>query len=97
MRVTVPFAAAAGKLPEGFGEAIGLMEYLVKESIGRETLLDAKLPIHADGAALRNLRPLLEHLDPPQTWGRLQEVRTPEGHYLWLCEEHARPYRRWTN
>ncbi|HEY9837078.1 MAG TPA: hypothetical protein V6D27_09295, partial [Vampirovibrionales bacterium] len=46
------------------------------------------------GAALRRLRQLLDEKDPPQHWGGLRKVLTPEGHYLWLCEHHARQYQR---
>ena len=48
----------------------------------------------AQGAALRQIRVLLDKLDPAQRWGGLQKVLTPEGHYLWLCEHHAREYLR---
>jgi len=47
-----------------------------------------------EGAALRALRKLLDAKDPAQTWGGLRPVLTPEGHYLWLCQEHAVPYLR---
>ncbi|MCT7956014.1 leucine-rich repeat domain-containing protein [Laspinema palackyanum] len=45
-------------------------------------------------AALRVLRQLLDEKDPHHHWGGLRKVLTPEGHYLWLCEHHAREYRR---
>ena len=45
------------------------------------------------GAALRALRQLLEEQDPLAQWGGLKKVLTPEGHYLWLCEYHAREYQ----
>jgi GTPase SAR1 family protein len=45
------------------------------------------------GAALRALRHLLDEHDPQQHWGGLKKVLTPEGHYLWLCEYHAREYQ----
>ena len=48
-----------------------------------------------DGANLRVLRHLLEELDPSQHWGGLRRVLTPEGHYLWLCEHHAKSYLEW--
>ena len=48
---------------------------------------------HTSGVALRMLRQLLEEKDPKQVWGGLRKVITPEGHYLWLCENHAREYR----
>ncbi|MEN8220766.1 MAG: COR domain-containing protein [Pseudomonadota bacterium] len=44
------------------------------------------------GAALRALRHFLDEHDPQQHWGGLKKILTPEGHYLWLCEHHAREY-----
>jgi len=46
----------------------------------------------AHGAALRATRQLLDEVDPSQNWGGLRKVLTPEGHYLWLCEYHAKEY-----
>ena len=46
----------------------------------------------AKGADLRALRQLLDQKDPDHRWGGLQEILTPEGHYLWLCQAHALPY-----
>ena len=46
----------------------------------------------SDVNALQALRRLLDMKDPPQDWGGLRKVLTPEGHYLWLCEYHARDY-----
>ncbi len=45
------------------------------------------------GASIRSLRhPLLE-LDPDEeNWGDLNKTLTPEGHWLWLCEEHKKSY-----
>jgi hypothetical protein len=48
----------------------------------------------AEGSSLRALRYLLEQLDPPRQWRGLSKVITPEGHILWLCERHAKAYRR---
>ncbi len=45
------------------------------------------------GAALRALRQLLDEKDTQHHWGGLQKVLTPEGHYLWLCEYHAKQYK----
>ena len=47
-----------------------------------------------DGADLRQLRSLLEKLDPNQTWGGLTLAPTPEGHYFWLCPHHAEEFRK---
>jgi internalin A len=34
----------------------------------------------------------LDAVDEKQEWGGLEKVLTPEGHYLWLCEYHAKEY-----
>jgi GTPase SAR1 family protein len=47
-----------------------------------------------EGAELRALRKLLDEEDKRQEWGGLKKVLTPEGHYLWLCEEHAAEYKK---
>jgi hypothetical protein len=57
-------------------------------------LTNAAAPARAEGAALRQLRQLLEELDPVRHWGGLRKVYTPEGHYLWLCPDHAAAYER---
>jgi internalin A len=46
------------------------------------------------GAALRELRTVLDLKDPTRKYGGLTKILTPEGDYLWLCDEHAKPYRR---
>jgi hypothetical protein len=46
-----------------------------------------------EGAELRALRKLLDEVDPKQHWGGLKKVLTPEGHWLWLCDEHAKEYK----
>lgn len=46
-----------------------------------------------EGATLRQLRNLLDKLDPQHKWGGLQKVLTMEGDYLWLCEKHAAKHR----
>ncbi len=50
-------------------------------------------PLLVEGAELRALRKLLDEVDPPQHWGGLRKIHTPEGHYLWLCPHHAEEYR----
>jgi hypothetical protein len=47
----------------------------------------------ASGAALRELRHLLDEKDRKQVWGGLKRLLTKEGHYLWLCRHHAEEYR----
>jgi internalin A len=44
-------------------------------------------------AEFRVMRTLLEQLDPQRLWAGLNKILTPEGDTLWLCEDHARPYR----
>lgn len=51
-------------------------------------------PGRAHGAALRELRMIMDAKDPKQDWGGLRKVLTPEGHYLWLCEYHAKVYNQ---
>jgi len=48
--------------------------------------------VQVKGAELRAIRLLLDKKDPQKDWGGLKKVLTPEGHYLWLCEHHAREY-----
>lgn len=47
----------------------------------------------ASGAALRELRHVLDQKDKRQIWGGLKRMLTKEGHYLWLCRHHAEEYR----
>jgi len=47
-----------------------------------------------EGKDLHTLYELLDSLDPEHEWGGLKLVKTPEHNYLWLCDEHARPYLR---
>ena len=49
-------------------------------------------PEHVTGAALRALRRFLDGKDPDHIWGGLQPILTPEDHYLWLCQDHAKEY-----
>jgi hypothetical protein len=76
---------------------IELMQELVKELPQTENSdaagIDSNIALEPlQGAALRALRKLLEEKDPQQHWGGLQKVLTPEGHYLWLCEDHAKQF-----
>ena len=61
------------------------------EEFGRSG--EPRQPEQVYGAALRALRAFLKKQDPAEGWGGLERVLTPEGHYLWLCEHHARVYR----
>jgi internalin A len=49
-------------------------------------------PYQVEGASLRALRVMLETLDSSQFWGGLQPILTPEGHLLWLCDNHTHWY-----
>jgi len=80
---------------------IKLMEELVKllpQKKKRETIHYARdvtetyVPKEISGALLREIRVLLDRVDPTQTWGQLQKVLTPEGHFLWVCDQHAQEY-----
>jgi internalin A len=42
-----------------------------------------------EGMELRGFRKLLDEVDAKQEWGGLKLVLTPEGHYVWICKEHA--------
>jgi internalin A len=79
---------------------ITLMKALVEklpdlESLRRHGLEGSgeRWPDPAQGAALRALRVVLDQKDPAHKWGGLRKVLTPEGDYLWLCDEHAQEYR----
>jgi internalin A len=91
LRCVLPVTAAA--CPE-VQHGVELMGTLLRQFADRPEPAEGSEPHRADGAALRALRQLLRELDPSQTWGGLQKVLTPEGHYLWLCPEHARVYQR---
>jgi len=45
-----------------------------------------------EGYELRALRELLLEKDKLKRWGKLNRTQTPEGHWLWLCEEHRQGY-----
>ncbi|MCP4257766.1 MAG: GTP-binding protein [Planctomycetes bacterium] len=91
-------AAAAKKL----AAQIKLMEELAKRLADRD-YMEAELlertgaggkAERLEGMELRALRKLLDEVDAKQEWGGLKKVLTPEGHYLWLCKEHAEEYRK---
>jgi len=98
-----PIGAAMGaQYAKDLANQIKLMEELAKKLSERDYLTADLLEKTAggaraerfEGAELRALRKLLDEADPKQHWGGLKKVLTPEGHWLWLCEEHAREYRR---
>jgi len=110
IKYAAPVAGAAAGLYAGpIGAAMGagfakklvgqikLMEELAKKLLEAELLERAIRGAKAErieGAELRALRKLLDEVDPKQEWGGLKKVLTPEGHYLWLCEEHAMEYKK---
>jgi internalin A len=50
--------------------------------------------MRAQGAELRALRHLLDQIDSSHVWGGLSQVWTPEGHCLWLCQEHTAAFQK---
>jgi hypothetical protein len=76
------------------GENFDRMMELVDKFPEAREVKSAADTARADGSALRALRKLLDELDKSQMWGGLRKVYTPEGHYLWLCPEHAAVYQR---
>jgi len=59
---------------------------------GHEKYDDPDRTPKVGGAELRALRSMLDEKDKARIWGGLEKKRTPEGHYLWLCPDHARKY-----
>ena len=79
------------KLREELAKKLGERDYLSADLLER-TGGGARAEWF-EGAELRALRKLLDEVDPQHHWGGLKKVLTPEGHWLWLCEEHAREYK----
>jgi internalin A len=77
--------ALIDKLPELSHQQLSLFA----EEVGETTNIT-----QTSGATLRAIRRLLDELDSSQHWGGLEKVHTPEGHILWLCNEHATEYKR---
>jgi len=82
--------ALAGSLPDVEADPDLIDEYELEASQQNRA---------AGGASLRSLRRLLISLEPdqhktPNIWGGLTKTITPEGHWLWLCDEHRQPYVR---
>jgi len=78
---------------ENFRHNIDLMKELSDKLLKLDDHVEAIESELMQGAALRALRHLLEEKDPQQQWGGLKQILTPEGHYLWLCEYHAKEYQ----
>jgi GTPase SAR1 family protein len=88
---------------EDFKHQLKLMEELAKKLKEKKNFKEMELAEsiggveraeHVEGAELRALRKLLDEVDTQQNWGGLKKVLTPEGHWLWLCEQHAQEYKR---
>jgi len=75
------------KLVERLTDLREPQEVMMAEAVG-----EMPDPERAGGAALRAVRQLLDEKDKSHHWGGLEKVLTPEGHYLWLCEHHAKEY-----
>jgi small GTP-binding protein len=80
------------KLMEELAKKLSESDYLEAGLLER-TAVGAKAE-RIEGAELRALRKLLDEVDPKQEWGGLEKVLTPEGHYFWLCKEHAAEYKK---
>jgi len=80
------------KLMEELAEKLSKRDYSGAELLER-TGVGSKAE-RIEGAELRALRKLLDEADEEQGWGGLEKVLTPEGHYLWLCKEHAKEYKK---
>ena len=87
-----PMAAAQIKLMEELAKKLSEGDYLEAELL--ERMGGGAKAERIEGAELRALRKLLDEVDKKQEWGGLKKVLTPEGHYLWLCEEHAKEYKK---
>jgi len=98
-----PIGAVMGaEYAKKLAEQIKLMEELATK-LSQRDFIEADLlertgvggkPERIEGMELRALRKLLDEVDPQQEWGGLKKVLTPEGHYLWLCDDHAAEYKK---
>lgn len=76
------------ELAKKLGDGADISAAELAEGIGRPGRVE-----QAEGAPLRALRELLDKEDKKHHWGGLKKILTPEGHYLWLCDKHAKEYR----
>jgi len=106
LKLAVPFVGpAVGVIDSAYAKSVEydvkLMEKLVaalpsayNKLVEANAITSAgqSVKAHKSGASLRSLRLLLESLDKGQVWGGLAPILTPEGHLLWLCDDHSRTY-----
>ncbi len=79
------------KLADAFGKnAPELLEESSASKFGRRQ--EAHHVSEVAGYELRGLRKVLESQDELRVWGKLRRRMTPEGHWLWLCEDHWKTY-----
>lgn len=92
---------AAADIEQAIRQDLKLMASLVKklpdiEDVeplhGHQKDLNPDGKHKAQDADLRALRSLLDKKDSDRVWGGLEKKRTPEGHYLWLCQAHSKKY-----
>ena len=102
IKYAAPLAGPAAAFAEQFKHQLKMMEELAEKpgddrDIGAAEMAEGIGKIgrleRAEGAPLRALRELLDKVDPRHDWGGLKKILTPEGHYLWLCEDHAKEYQ----
>jgi hypothetical protein len=99
---------AVGDAADSFSSYLDLMEQMVNiipdfiesdhlEKMELADQIDKEKPFDLaekfEGSPLRAIEALLLKLDEHKTWGGLTRRLTPENHYLWLCEEHAKEYK----
>jgi hypothetical protein len=97
-----PIAAVTRKgIADKLAKQVKLMEELAKKIRHSKDLAAGELredigaregPQRIEGAGLRALRRLLDEVDADHHRGGLKKILTPEGHYLWLCQECAKEY-----
>jgi small GTP-binding protein len=52
-----------------------------------------EIPEHSIDMPIRQIRKLLNSVDPKNEWAGLRRIVSPEGHILWLCKEHYAEYK----
>ncbi|MDX2041718.1 MAG: COR domain-containing protein [Acidobacteriota bacterium] len=80
-----------GKLADAASkDGLDLLPESSSSKFGRS--LESRFAREVAGYELRGLRKLLEDKDKSGVWGKLRRRMTPEGNWLWLCEEHWKTY-----